>query len=221
MPEREVEVLNLGVRGWNSDHYLEAWRRFGVALVPDLVILEWSLHDLPGMRELLVGVPFPEPTPSEGLFSKLSRAAVVRHFRAESRHRGRKVRWEKLRSDVNAALEDWRPEGASSLRESIAELVGEIRATDSRPVLLCFPYEFQVRIEEADRSPEGSLGMICSGIDVPYYAIGPTLRQHLTERSSIRPAVFLRGDLCHPNRTGHELISEELFFVLESSGLLP
>jgi hypothetical protein len=128
---------------------------------------------------------------------------------------------EELHSRVNVALEDWRPEGGSSLREGIAELVEEIRATNAHPALLCFPYEFQVQIAEADRSPEGSLGMICSGLDVPYCAVGPTLRQYLAERSSLRPAVFLRGDLCHPNRKGHELISEELFIVLERSSLLP
>jgi len=221
MPEREVEVLNLGVRGWNSEHYLEAWRRFGVDLVPDLVILEYSLHDLLGVRELLMEVPFPEPTPSDGLFSKLSRAAVVRHFRAEWRHRGHEARMEELNSKVNVALEDWRPEGGSSLREGIAELVEEIRATNAHPALLCFPSEFQVRIAEADRSPQGSLGMICAGLDVPYYAVGPTFRQYLAERSSLRPAVFLRGDLFHLNRKGHELISLELFISLEHSGVLP
>ncbi len=221
MPEREVEVLNLGVSGWTSEHYIEAWRRFGVDLVPDLVILEWSLHDLPGMRELLVEEFTSELEPSDGLFAQLGRSAVARHFRAEWRHRGREERWEELRTEVSVALEDWRREGGSSLREGIAELTGEIRAKDASPVLLCFPYEFQVRVEDADRSPEGSLGMICAGLDIPYYAVRQTLGQYLAERSSLRPAVFLRGDPCRLNATGHELISEELFLTLESSGLLP
>ncbi len=63
--------------------------------------------------------------------------------------------------------------------------------------------------------------MICSGLDVTYYSVRPTLRHYLSERSSVKPSVFLRGDPCHLNAKGHELISEDLFFALEMSGLLP
>jgi len=63
--------------------------------------------------------------------------------------------------------------------------------------------------------------MICDGLDVLYYSVRPTLQQYLAKNSSIRPAVFLRGDPCHPNAKGHELISGDLLLTLESSGLLP
>jgi len=221
MPEREVEVLNFGVRGWGSEQYLEAWRRYGVDLVPDLVILEWSLADLPGMSELLSPLPPDSPPSSAGLFEQLKRTAVARHFGAEWRHRGRKERWEELIAAVSVDLEPWRTEGRAALRAELEELCLELRAKGARPVLLCAPFEFQVRKESADRSPESALGMISSGLDLPYFPARPTLRQYLSERASLKPSVFLRGDLYHLNATGHELVSEDLYLALERSGLLP
>ncbi|MCH2106942.1 MAG: SGNH/GDSL hydrolase family protein, partial [Planctomycetes bacterium] len=111
--------------------------------------------------------------------------------------------------------------GRSALKGELDELVRELRAKGARPVLVCAPFEFQVRKESADRSPEGALGMICSGLDLPYYPARPTLRHYLSERSSLKPAVFLRGDTFHLNAKGHELVAEDLFLSLERAGLLP
>jgi len=219
--EREVEVLNLGVRGWSGPQYLEAWRRHGVDLVPDLVILGWSIDDLPGASEILHDIPFPEPAPSQGFTARFGRTAVARHFRAEWNHRDREERWLETRRELKTALESWRLEGGGSLRQEVATLIEKIRVTGAKPVLLAFPYEFQVRSVDADRSPEGSLGMICAGLDVPFLPIGPTFREHLVEKASFQPTLYLRGDLCHPNEKGHELIAEDLFLTLERASLIP
>ena len=54
-----------------------------------------------------------------------------------------------------------------------------------------------------------------------YFPARPALRQHLSERSSLKPSVFLRGDTFHLNAKGHELVAEDLFLTLERAGLLP
>lgn len=221
LPEHEVQVINFGVAGWNSQHFLEAWRRYGVDLVPDLVILGWSLNDLPGAAPLLEDAPFPEPTPSPALLAHIPRTALARHFRAEWRHRGREERWAELQVSLDAALEPWRHGGAADLRTQVATLVTEIRASGAEPVILCHPYEFQVRSADADRSPERSLQMICKGLNTPYLPVARAFRSYLAKSPKLHPALYLRGDLCHLNAEGHELIAEQLFLTLERAALIP
>ena len=221
LKERDVEVINIGVSGWDGVHYREAWRRFGPALVPDLVILGYSINDLPGASEALSDDSFPEPQAAENLFTRLKPAAMLRHFRSESLHKNRKEEWEALHTEVTLALSPWRLNAAASTRAELAPFIQEIRDSGATPMLLSFPYEFQLRSPGANRTPEGTLRMCCSGLKVPFLSMGPTYHNYILKESPGRATLFQRGTLCHPTETGHEMIAESVIAALEFEALLP
>jgi lysophospholipase L1-like esterase len=219
--EHVVEVINLGVSGWDSAHYRAAWRRFGPALVPDLVILGYSLNDLPGTSDALDALSFPEPPMAEGRFTRLKPAALLRHFHAEGVHRDRKERWEELHAEVSDALKPWRLNASASTRAELEPFIQEIRSSGATPMLLSFPYEFQLRSPAANRAPEGTLKMCCAGLEVPFLSMGPAFYSYILKESPGRAALYQRGTLCQPTKKGHEMIAESVIKILELEALLP
>jgi lysophospholipase L1-like esterase len=219
--ERDVEVVNLSVEGWSSAQYRDAWARFGPELVPDLVIFGWSVNDLPGTSVHLRAHAYPDSPPAQDSLSKLKPAAMMRHFSSEWTHRRREERWEELRDELTLALGPWRQNATPSIREELAPLVEEVRASGAKPVLLSFPYEFQLRSAAADLAPAGTLKMCCSGLDVPFLSMATTYRAYIQMESPGLAPLFQRGTLCQPTETGHEMVAESVLRLLEHEALLP
>ena len=219
--EHDVEVINLAVSGWSGAQYHEAWRRFGPTLVPDLVILGYSLNDLPGASGALSDDSFPERQSAETIFTKLKPAALFRHLRSESLHRDREENWKDLHAEVTLALSSWRLNAAASTRAELAPFIEEIRSSGATPILLSFPHEFQLRSPGADRAPEGTLKMCCSGLKTPFLSMAPIYHDYILKESPGRAALFQRGTLCHPTKAGHEMIAESVLKLLELEALLP
>ena len=88
-------------------------------------------------------------------------------------------------------------------------------------MLLSFPYEFQLRNPAANRAPEGTLKMCCSGLEVPFLSMGPAFYSYILKESPGRAALYQRGTLCQPTETGHEMIAESVINILELEALLP
>jgi len=221
LEEHVVEVINLAVNGWSGLHYREAWHRFGPALVPDLVILGYSVNDLPGASASLEPHSFPDSSASETWLTQAKPAALLRHLESEWDHRRREDRWEELRTELTLALKPWRLDASSTTREELEPTIKAVRDSGAVPMILCLPYEFQLRNPTADRSPESTLKMCCAGLEVPFISMAPTFQNYILKESPGRAPLYQRGTLGQTTKKGHEMIAERVLASLELEDLLP
>ncbi len=214
-PSRTYEVINAGVPGYSTFQEAAFLRIRGLALAPDLVILQFCLNDIVeryhriarfGGESIFLGVD----TRHAG--SDLL-GSLIRHSRAFERffrflmHRSRKREEYAVRNlasdELSPALEEaW---------ELVIEEVEDVRrtaASNGIPLLLVIaPYRFQLEEQHRLRQPQDRLIEYASSRAVTYVDLLPVFA---TARK-FEPSRPLFIDPSHFSVAGHEIAAAALF----------
>ncbi|MCK6530108.1 SGNH/GDSL hydrolase family protein [Myxococcota bacterium] len=214
-----VEVLNMGVPGYNTEQSLLRFLKRGKGLGADLVLLEWSANDL-DMSPIVMTTPgrvvymywgdgTDPPTPYRVLpgvnarllaASALYRDASLAAFVWLDRRMGTEGQAQDVRARNLAAL--------VTLRDAVAEEGGRL-------VVALFPdvTDLQRPVDAADR--EDAIRH-CQEAGIPVVDLVPAFRG--LDPAEVRLAP---GDPVHLSPSGYRLAAEAIAAALDAHGYLP
>ncbi len=213
MPGRVVEVVNAGVPGYSTFQERRYLERDGLALSPDLIVLQFCLNDLVepylsiaeyGGDNYFLGVDTREAL--QGVFG-----ALVRHSRAVEalvrarQNSGRKALAFQVEKLTEVPL-------SQELQGAWSDVTGEIDRIQARAqeheiplLLLIVPYRFQLDDPAGLRQPQDYLIAYARHIDVPYVDLLP----HLV-RASVEAEASMLLDASHLSVAGHAVAARAL-----------
>ncbi len=236
LADGRLETINLGVTGYSTDQELLLWRRFGVPLAPDAVVLMYTGND-PRGNALAVGFGHPKPVfrlrderlelqnvpvPRSGAVLRL-KYALARHsalYNLLRERLGATLRW----TGVNRLVLDERiaGDGGPGVERSVAareitrrlilEFVKEVRAVGARPiVLICTPGPALA----ATIAENSVLFAWCRDLRIECLDTAPGFRS----RELAEPEVQLfQADQHHWTAEGHGLAARLLFEAIGPLG---
>jgi hypothetical protein len=199
---REVEVVNLGMPGEDTEAELRTYVEVARPLRPDAVILQWNTND------------FPNPAISEA-HEKLIGAQYKEIFKEEKRYRWSHIVhffWTRLRMKaVGKSLESLTVEQVQSAVEpfdALRRFRDEVEADGARLYVLIFP-----EIVRLDDYPYAnviqSLNAFCQAQGMKCIDLLPALARH-RDRD-----LWAHESDHHPNSLAHRVAFEELLAFLE------
>jgi lysophospholipase L1-like esterase len=222
-PEARIEVLNLGVGGYNPYNEAALFADIGVALEPDLVLVQFCINDLndptlhfdASTQLALPSLPdlaFPNPASRDR--AKMSGSWCSR---------SRLCSWIASRTEADFDREVWRDAFTPRDRDTddiewrwLAERYGEISEQAARigaiMAVVALPYPAQLD-GQADANLQRRLSAI--GLSGGWKTIDllPPFVAAKDDR------LFL--DLWHPTPLGHQLAAAHILDALACDGLLP
>jgi len=229
-PEPRVEVVNLGVGGYNAWNESELLKDVGAGYEPDLVLVQFCINDLndPGLhfdaqtRLALSSIPdaaFPDPARRRAGRGSPSRAlAGCLRSKLCSGARELWLAWSTAPDGATqrAALipveDPARPEWAW-LEARYLEIEATARASGAGFAILAFPYRSQL----AGRSPDPVQVRLRELARRHGWALVDPLPAFRRTRAAGTP-LFI--DLWHPTAAGHRVAAEETLRVLACGGAL-
>ena len=222
-PDKHVEVLNLGVSGYNAYTEAALFADVGVAYEPDLVLVQFCINDLndptlhfdASTMEALGDIPdaaFPDPArrrppPSTGL--GWCRALQLCRLIADA------LAPADLASVLRALETHDEPSDAEItwLRAQYAEIARVAAEHGARFAVLVFPYRAQLE----GRAPAGVEERLAAlGAESGWVTVD--LLPAFRAASSSGP-LFL--DLYHPTTAGHRVAADAILVQLGCRGLVP
>jgi len=225
-----IEVLNLGVNGYNSYTEAALFADVGIRYQPDLVLVEFCINDLndPTLHFdtqtllLLGNIPdaaFPDPQRRRepaGRPSVAFRACL--HLRSCVLLLGRLAPPPADGAALAAALkthDDPSDVELAWLRDRYLDIAGAARAVGARLAIVVFPYATQVdgRVSDVVERRLGALG------DAGGWATIDLLPAFRGAAAGGSRPLFI--DLWHPNAAGHAVAAEALAAQLSCRGLVP
>jgi len=198
---RTVEVLNLGVPGYNTAHEVALLRHFGLSLGPDLLILCYVVND----AEVIV--PRPRARPPRGGPPRSLLVAHLRHRLDTPRVQRRAI--ESTRRDHAPGAPGW-----ALVRRKLAEAATLSRERGVPLVLVIFP-----NLWELDDYPFAE-------VHAKVAAVGrrlglPVLDLHDAFRGRDGPSLWVHPANQHPNEEAHAIAAEALAAFLRERELVP
>jgi lysophospholipase L1-like esterase len=228
-PAQPIEVLSLGVNGYNPYTEAALFADVGVRYHPDLVLVEFCINDLndPTMHfdtqtVLQLGnVPdlaFPDParrkTPETPSLAARACARsrlcsfVLDHLTTPSRDGETIAAGLKSHDDPSAGELSW-------LRERYADMARTAGAVGARFAVIVFPYSTQV-----DGSVPDTVGRRIAAVgDEAGWSTIDLLPAFLQSKRDGAGRLFI--DLWHPNDAGHRVAADALVSELTCRGLVP
>ncbi len=222
-PEAQIEVLNLGVGGYNPYNEAALFADAGVAFQPDLVLIQFCINDLndPTLHfdastqlalPKLPDLAFPNP-------ATRSEAEVADSWCSKSRL----CDWVTSRTESEFDREVWLEAFAPRDRDTndvewrwLAARYGEIAEQaariGARVAVVAFPYPAQLD-DQADANLQRRLAAIGRSGGWQTIDLLPAFR------TADDAELFL--DLWHPSKLGHQLAAQHILDTLACSGLLP
>ena len=230
-PRARVEVVNLGVGGYNAWNESELLKDVGLGYEPDLVLVQFCINDLndPGLhfdaqtRLALSSIPdaaFPDPARRRGGRAAPSRAlaACLRSKLCSGAHE-LWLAWRTTRMDEETSraalipVEDRaRPEW-TWLEDRYREIEATARASRARFAILAFPYRSQL----GGRTPDPVQEQLRELGRRHGWALVDPLPAFRRAHASGTP---LFADWWHPTAAGHRVAAEETLQVLACGGAL-
>ena len=222
-----IEVLNLGVSGYNPYTEAALFADVGPRYQPDLVLVEFCVNDLndPTLhfdfptRAVLPPLPdmaFPDPSRRAPQPSRLERACAASHACTLLR-----MRFFPPADELRRALEavgihaDPAPAEIAWLGERYAELARTAREIGARFGVVIFPYETQIE-PNAPSDLQTALQGLGAAHDWPVFDLLPGLR---AARASHLDSLY--RDPWHPTAIGYRIAAEALASALRCRGLVP
>jgi hypothetical protein len=230
--EKQVEVLNLGVSGYNPYTELELLKDVGLAYEPDLVLVQFCINDLndPTLhfdvqtRLRLASIPdaaFPDPSARRSRLDEPGTAYLW----------CRKSRVCSLLDDLLLSVAAEGPDEAANraaaipvegdegpewgwLEDLYVEMARVSRAAGAEFAVLAFPYPAQV---DASGDPPVRRRLVALGERKGWHTVDPLERFRAASRGG--RVLFL--DWWHPTAAGHRLAAREAVRQLSRAGLLP
>ena len=230
VPGRTVEVLNLGVNGYNAYTEAALFDDVGVTFEPDLVLVAFCVNDLDdptlhfdASTMLQVGaIPdeaFPDPATRRkapqppGLASRA--CGALRACRLLGSHLLRQAGPDN--AAIGAALkvhEDPAPVELAWLRRQYDRIAARAASVGAKFAVVILPYADQLGARPSDRL-QGHLR------DLGQAAGWPTIDLLAAFRRAAATSSTLFMDFWHPTAAGHRVAAEEIRSQLECSGLIP
>lgn len=237
-PGRNVEVLNMGVAGYNTRHELIVLREKGLRYSPDLVLIGFYWNDILGNDKPLPWEPgfVPEP-PAVGpdghvlwaprhslskplrdllrewrtLYLATQRLQALKDSLFPSNH-PYDVHFRALLAGDEPLLEpSWR-----HTERRLSELVEMADRHRFRLLLLIFPDAIQMQDRYADIPYQRRLKEMADRRGIPYIDLRPEFRR--SGYTNVWP--FVPYDHVHPNNVGHHLAARAAFNFIVAHDLI-
>ena len=218
-PDVHVEVLNLGVSGYNSRQELATLRDLGLRFSPDLIVLNICLNDSDPVKHLY-GLALKNETRFTR-WSDLNIRTVVdwSYLLTLVKHRliwlvdayGGNLKLlnsPKLFLDTRVRETAWQ-----DMKAAIREMHQVAVGAGIPMAAVIYPYRSQVGLSSEDRIPQQDLLAFLGGLGVPALDATPAY-QDAPER------MFVDGFI-HLSPYGHSRIADALRAFLAGNGLLP
>lgn len=222
-----IEVVNLGVGGYNAYNEAALFRELGVTYEPDLVLVQFCINDLndptlhfDGNTRMALGdIPdeaFPNPAERRPPPSALGRACERSRLCALARGAwrdpaaGAALRAAFAPRDRGEHRTEWRWLGAR-----YAEMAGAAERVGARFAVLAFPYRDQIESGAGERV-RAELAALGARRGLPVVDLAPAFR---AAREAGGGPLFL--DVWHPTARGHAVAADAIARVLACEGLVP
>ena len=224
MPGRIVEVVNAGVPGYSTFQERRYLERDGLALSPDLIVLQFCLNDLVepylsiaeyGGDNYFLGIDTREAL--HGVFGMLvRRSRAVEAFARALQTRGRRALAFQVEKLTHVPL-------SHELQGAWADITGEIDRIQARArahriplLLLIVPYRFQLADPQGLRQPQDYLIAHARRAGLPHVDLLP----HLVHASTGSDEPMLL-DASHLSAEGHavaaRVLAERIIAMLAAS----
>ncbi len=210
-PGRTYEVINAGVPGWATFQQARYLERFGLALGPDLVVLQFCLNDVTARYQALaeyggdatfLGIDTRAAVP--GLHGVLLRGSRAYETLARFLQRRARAREE---YEVEKLLQDsWSPVLEEAWERTLGELEEVVRLARARAVpllVVLVPYRLQLQAPDRLRQPQDRLLAFLAARGVPAVDLLPRL-------APSTPGEALFRDPSHFTEAGHARTAELL-----------
>jgi len=205
-PQKRFEVINGGVSGYDIPQELLLLKEDGLALAPDLVVLQFCLNDVPGVVFAdLINPRRDLPIPGKKFL--LAHLAAARFMQERYNRIGLRNNFLGLADLI--AMRPGSPEaqriqnGWNDYFVRLDEMVDLCRKNNVAFLILIVPHEAQFE----DRKKEF----------LPQHKIMEHARQKKIDVIDLEPAFakqkalpYIMGDPVHPDRSGHEIIARLL-----------
>jgi len=213
-PSRSYEVINSGVPGYSTFQQAAYLDMYGLALEPDLVILQFCLNDVVeryltvaryGGDNVFLGIDTRKA--GSDVFDRLLRSsrAFERLVRLRQRHARRREAYA-----VRNLARDVLPSHLGAAWDEVTKELEVIRRSTARegiPLLLVIaPYRFQLEQPDQLRQPQERLIAYAKARDIPYMDLLPGF----TAAHRADPTRPLFKDRNHFSVRGHEVAARLL-----------
>ena len=221
---KRVATVNMAVSGyspWQEHLFL---KREGLKYEPDLVVQCFCLNDVTVKFDVFALNPHFESLVAS---SPLEWSGLYRCAR-------RVIMGQRLGTGNHADAARWADQGASELIEAhdaeyvrrawdgtlagMRKLIELCRQRQIPLVVVCFPFEFQLKMNEGDDYPQRALERFCKQQRVSFLDLLPAMRRELATTGQRKP---LFTDGCHLSPAGHALAAKRIVEFLHREGLFP
>ena len=213
-PNQRVEVINAGVSGYGTWQELRWLQETGLALEPDVIIVQAHLNDAADNLWGTLGW-------QQGSDSWLVRTSML------ARLIGRVLHARQVGSGDAPCAADWKVDADQVCWQRTEELLSEIQraASERGAALVLMPSPMRWQVEAEVRDPR-------AWVDAARYQDVLTNygRQHgwivVDPLAAIRAATSTTNkshflDVGHPDEAGQRVLAQELYSALSQGGLLP
>ena len=219
-------VVNLGVNGYSSIHYMQVLKNTVAEIKPDLVVLGYNLNDFPNIAQKVDVAVFQQNKLRESipwdLRRQLGRLALFRLLRSFYYDLHREQDWATAEHIASQA-----PKGSpGSVRrmEKEAEILGEIvrvsREAGAQVAIFLFPYESMVYLDSYSTAPVDNVRDLAKKLGVEFVDLVATFRKAAAESTPPR-SLFIRGDRYHPNEEGYRIVARSVADLVLKRGWGP
>jgi len=239
-PEARIEVLNLGVGGYNPYNEAALFADIGVALEPDLVLVQFCINDLndptlhfdASTQLALPSLPdlaFPNPATRSRDSGWCSKSHLCGWITSRTRSDFDRESWQAACTprDRDTDNVEWR-----WLAERYGEIAEQAARIGAKMAVIALPYPAQLE-EQADPNLQRRLRAIGRAggwktIDLlpPFLAAKDEARDDpeggaTSDANSDAQDDALFLDLWHPTKLGHQLAARHILDALACDDLLP
>jgi lysophospholipase L1-like esterase len=212
---QQVEVINGGVNGYNTEQELAFLRLVGLRYHPDLVIIGFTPNDIMKESETKTMLRYPalrKVLERSALYQFLAPRVKGLVFVRERRSYDQTMS-KFLEQPDSAVLERWR-----EVRAALLQLNDMAQHDSFQLMIAAFPFATQTHPNSRAKAPQDLLKQLHSESAIPLLDLLPAFRQATLRGETL----FLTNDPTrHPGPRGHAVAAEELFGFITQKELVP
>lgn len=202
--ETSVEVLNLGVMGFDTPHEVALLRHLGLRLDPDLVVLCFFLNDTQGgATHELFNLTRNEDPPLWRHLRLLDRAATAFERRGQV---------ERLVTNYRRSFEP-DANGWLQAKHSLAQARRLSKRRGFDLVLMIFPVLWDLSGDYPFQEIHSTVRQAAESLEIPVLDLLPAFAGH------DGPELWVHPTDQHPNEVAHAIAGEALYGFLDARGL--